>query len=121
MARSDFSPERVPVGKVLGMDELGKRLAYALQLPQAYATRLVKAYESVLLDAITHGEGFRVVGIGALKMVRLPPVHNIGFHQGKIRRKIFNFKWTTAPTGREFLNEFSDATTEMERRNEGSG
>jgi len=64
---STFERERVQVGEVIQMPEISRRLSYELQLPLRFGRRIAKAYARVMQDALQHGEGIRLNGVGVLR------------------------------------------------------
>lgn len=66
-----FEPNRVPHGTIDAV-ELGRRLCYNLQLPNRFSTRVIRAINETIYDALLHHEGIRIDNVGILYLKRYP-------------------------------------------------
>ena len=103
-----FEPTRVKLGEVVTRHELVRRLAHFLQVPQRFGNRLLSAFESTLLDALVHGEGIRIPGVGVLKIRRHTKDTHKGFGRTMHRKRLYYFSFEPGDDGLKFLEDISD-------------
>lgn len=63
-----FNRNRVEIGSAIDSTEFARRLAYELQIPSRYGTRILKAVNRVIDDALSNGEGIQFNSLGILKL-----------------------------------------------------
>lgn len=104
----NFKPERVKIGRFVPQKEMARRIAHYLQIPQRFGRRMWYAIESLMYDALLHGEGIKIKGAGTLRLKRHQKDTHAGF--GKIfeRKRLYYFEFTPSKEGIEFLERISD-------------
>jgi len=103
----DFEKTRAAPGKSISEEELSKRLAYELQVPNTYGKRLYKAFRAVIDDALSHGEGIKF-STGVLRLQKYKTRYHVqGYLQGQLRTKMYKFKFIPNPYGDKILEEIT--------------
>jgi len=114
-----FEPNRSKVGQAVPREELARRLAYQLQVPQRYGARLIAAYEAVIHDALDYGEGFRFKDLGMLTLYKFPSEMYKGLNSkgdyGEHRRFVmYKYKWKTFDSAKQALIDRTKREREMD-------
>lgn len=103
----NFKPNRVAQGEIVPRTELIRRLAHYLHVPQKYGERLMAAFESVLSDALIHGEGFRIRNAGTLTLKRHKTSHVMMFNEPVERKMLYKYKWAVSKDALRFIEHIS--------------
>lgn len=107
-----FEPNRVKPGEVINRNEMKRRIAHALHVPQSYGERLVRAFESVIADAVAHGEGMAIKGAGSIRLDK-HTTDEVWVGGKKLpRAMLYKFKWVTSAPGIRFLKELTQLDRE---------
>ena len=103
MEDKKFKRKRYSIGEAIPDDELIRRLAYQLQIPQRYGKRILAAYREVTKEALENGEGFNL-GIGNLKVIQYNQRdYPRGLYKGQKRQSMYYYHVAPSPSGREIL------------------
>ena len=109
-----FEPNRVKQGEAITKAEMSRRLAHYLHIPQKYGDRILKAYNSVLGDALMHGEGFKIENAGTLLLHRYTSNNVKMFGTVKPRKLLYKHKWSVSAEASRYLEYLSDITRNRE-------
>lgn len=108
----NFEPNRVPQGSVVPTHEMVRRLAHYLHVPQRFGTRLLKAFEHVMSDALMHGEGIRIKNAGHLTLRKLKGTHVTMFGEQVERKYYYKYKWHVSKDAKEYLEYITNLEKE---------
>lgn len=105
---STFKKNRVPYGEVIKSEEFARRLAYELQLPQRYGTRIHRGISRVISDAIEHGEGVRFNNLGTIR-VKKHSTDDVLVPGGGVQQRtnMFKVKFDLTARGRGLLEKLT--------------
>lgn len=107
-----FRPVRVKQGEAVSRIELIRRLAHYLHVPQRFGERLMNAFESVLSDALLHGEGFKIKNAGTLTLQRHTTEYVMMFNEQVERKILYKYKWYVCEEAKRFLERISELDKE---------
>lgn len=109
-----FEHVRSPQGEAVSRLEILRRLAHYLQVPQKFGYRLMLAFEAVLYDALLHGEGLKIKGLGTITLERHKSDTYKGFGEVRQRKVLYKYKFKPSEEALRFLDHISD----LERKGE---